>query len=144
MNKTHGLFHHPLWKLHRRMIDRCHDPKDKAYPRYGGRGIYVEESWHSLEQFIKDMGEKPEGMSLERIDNNGPYSKNNCKWATNKEQCRNKRTNRMIELNGVSKTLVEWSEITGINRGTIANRLDRYGYSVEKALTPGWRARNAG
>lgn len=141
MSNRHGFYHHPLWKVHRRMMDRCYDNKDRAYHRYGGRGIYVDQSWHSLGQFIADMGERPDGMSLERIDNNGPYSKENCRWATSKDQCRNRRSNRIIEFNGISKTLVEWSEITGINRTTITNRLERYGYSVEKALTPGWRSR---
>ena len=124
------------------MMDRCYDIKDKAYPRYGGRGIFVDESWHSIEQFILDMGDKPEQMSLERIDNNGPYSKDNCCWATAKDQARNRRSNRIIEFNGVARTLVEWSEITGINRTTIVNRIERYGYSIERALTPGWRAKS--
>lgn len=75
----------------RSMISRCSNPKDRAYPTHGGRGIKVCEKWHIFEEFLADMGDRPPGLTLERIDNEGDYEPHNCKWATWSEQNRNKR-----------------------------------------------------
>lgn len=117
------------------MKKRCYCKTCKAYPDYGGRGIVMSSEWKAnYAAFLADMGEPEEGLSLERIDCNGPYSKENCKWATAKEQARNRRSNRIIEAFGQRKTLAEWSESSPVCRDTIAKRLNR-GWKPEEALT---------
>lgn len=92
-----------------RMLRRCNKPQDKCFHYYGGRGIVVSPSWHSFEGFFADMGVRPSlSHSLERKDNNGPYSKENCKWATKIEQANNKRSNARVDILGVTKTVAEW------------------------------------
>lgn len=115
------------------MVQRCINPKCKHYKNYGGRGISVHERWLKFENFLEDMGEAPEGLSIDRINNNLGYSKENCQWATRKEQSRNKRNNRFITLNGQTKCIAEWSEETGIKYDTLFSRLHN-GWSVVKTL----------
>jgi hypothetical protein len=118
------------------IINRCHSKTSEKYPYYGGRGIAVCERWRSsLESFIEDMGDVPEGLSIDRIDNNGNYEPGNCRWVTMKEQCRNRRSNRHIEFDGKIKTIAEWAEVTGIPATVIIARIDKCGYSVEQSLT---------
>lgn len=127
---------HPLYDTWIAMIDRCHSPKCHAYSTYGGRGISVCERWReSFDHFCLDMGPRPPGHSIDRIDNNGNYEPSNCRWATAKEQGRNTRTNRLLEMKGQRLTLTEWAELIGIDRSTLWHRLRR-GYSIERALTP--------
>lgn len=119
----------------RSMKARCRNTRNKSFAQYGGRGITVCDRWYqSFESFLEDMGVKPEGTSLGRIDNNGNYCKENCRWESFKEQARNRRGNTVITFRGEGKTLQEWSEIVGIGRDAIAHRL-RAGWSVEDALT---------
>lgn len=90
-NVRHGMSgcrEHSIWAS---MRQRCSNPKDSDYPNYGGRGILVDPRWDNFEIFYADMGEKPEGLSLDRIDNDGPYSKENCRWATPVQQRHNQR-----------------------------------------------------
>lgn len=87
----HGKWDHYLYKTWRNMISRCENKNDHAYKNYGARGIYVCEEWHDINSFISDMGDRPEGASLDRINNDGPYSPQNCRWATNAQQSRNRR-----------------------------------------------------
>lgn len=123
--ETHGL-----WKTRRAeyrcwqdMIQRCHNPANKAWPLYGGRGIFVCDRWRdSVANFIEDMGSRPNGMSLDRIDNDGPYAPNNCRWATTKTQNRNHRGCVFIEYQGKRQTIIEWAEETGIDHRTIHAR----------------------
>ena len=88
------------------------------------------------------MGDKPKGMSLERMDNDGPYSPENVKWASAKDQANNRRSNQWIDFNGKRKTLAQWCDELGLKVGTVWARLNVYGYSTEKAFTPGWRAKS--
>ena len=107
------------------MKNRCYDVKNKQYADYGGRGIIVCDRWlNSFENFLQDMGIKPKkGYSLERIDNNGNYCPENCKWATPLEQGRNQRTNINVTYQGETKCIAEWAEKTGISYGKLHYRI---------------------
>ena len=115
------------------MIQRCTNPKNKKYKDYGGRGIAVCIRWREYDNFIADMGKKPQGNTIERIDNNRNYQLSNCKWATRKEQQNNKRDNRIIEYKGTTKTLSQWGDHLGIKSNTILTRLRR-GWSVAESF----------
>jgi hypothetical protein len=132
---THGMGadgRYPIWFA---MKDRCLCETDPAYDRYGGRGITVCDRWlNDFPAFCADMGERPAGLTIERIDNNGNYEPGNCRWATMKEQSRNRRNNHMITHAGLTLCLAEWAERTAINYGTLRSRIARYGWSVERAL----------
>lgn len=119
------------------MLSRCRNPNHSQWSNYGGRGITVCDQWQeSFEFFLKDMGERPSSdYSIDRIDTNGNYHKGNCRWATRKVQNRNKRSNHVIEWNGKTQTLVEWSEELGINRMTLNARINTYKWSIERAFT---------
>jgi hypothetical protein len=129
MSKT-KVYH--TWVL---MMNRCHNKKDSSYFKYGARGISVCEKWKTFENFLEDMGLPLAHESIDRIDNNGNYSPENCRWATRKEQCRNRRSNRIYTLNGKSKTLKEWSEIYKINYQTLHNRVHTQKWPIMRALT---------
>lgn len=117
------------------MNGRCTNPNNHKYPRYGGRGIKVCERWRVFENFLADMGAKPSrAHSIERIDNDGHYEPDNCRWATLTEQARNKSNTRWLTHAGETRSLSEWGEKSGIDRRTIRSRLT-YGWSVDDALT---------
>lgn len=142
---THGMSGTPTWKSYRNMLSRCHNPKVARYPEYGGRGIKVCERWlgdAGFENFLADMGKRPIGTTLDRKDSNGDYEPGNCRWATDGQQRLNKRSNAFIEWNGNRKTITEWAAETGIDRRTIARRL-QLGWDVHRLLTePAIRGRN--
>ncbi len=97
-NTTHGRSYTPEYSIWFGMFRRCYDPRNKAFPNYGGRGIYVSDAWSDFATFFADMGPRPSKRhSIERKDNDGPYSKGNCKWATPTEQAANKRPRRPID-----------------------------------------------
>jgi transposase len=121
----------------RTMHNRCYNKKQKCYPHYGGRGIFVDVRWHGadgFQTFLRDMGECPEGATLDRKDNSGPYSRENCRWATRTEQARNKRNNRFITANGETKTLREWANSLKCSPSAILYRINK-GMDEEKAVT---------
>lgn len=133
-NRTHGATRTRTWNIWAAMRKRCANPNDTNYPRYGGKGIRVCEAWATYQQFVADMGEVPEGMSIERINNAGDYTPENCRWATKKEQANNRTTNRWITARGETLTLKQWSERTGIHAQTLLHRLTR-GWSDEKTIS---------
>lgn len=117
------------------MRQRCLNSNHTFYSEYGGRGITVCERWlHSFENFLADMGERPEETSLDRIDVTKGYSPENCRWLSQKGQCRNKRDNLLLTYDGKSLCASEWAEITGITASTIRKR-HRAGWDVQRTLT---------
>lgn len=116
------------------MNGRCNNPSDKAYDRYGARGIKVE--WKTFEDFFRDMYPTHKiGLSLDRINNNGNYSKANCRWATDKEQANNTRKNRLVSIDGRTMTLTQWCEELGLRVGTVNQRISGYGWDPKVALS---------
>jgi hypothetical protein len=116
------------------MLKRCDNPTAINFDRYGGRGITVCEAWRDFNQFAKDMGERPDGASLDRIDNGKSYSPENCRWATAKEQALNRRNNRLIVRDGVARPLSVWCETLGLPYQTVLARIVRLGWSEDRAL----------
>lgn len=116
------------------MIQRCQNPKERSYSRYGGAGITVCKRWQKFENFLADMGVKPDGLTIERIDSKKGYSPNNCKWATVMEQNRNRKNTRFFTYDGRTQTLSEWSREFKINPDTLSSRL-KLGWSFSKAIT---------
>ena len=137
INVKHGMYYTSEYQVYLSMKQRCFNPKHKAFKDYGGRGILVSDLWKdSFNNFINDMGSRPsKNHSLDRIDNQLGYSKENCKWATRKEQARNVRTNRIIEFNGEKKCLSEWAEIIGLSQQNLYYKLIiSKNYKLEKLL----------
>jgi hypothetical protein len=130
----HGMSKTRTFAVWDSMRQRCNNPGCHAYKDYGGRGIRVCESWGSFANFLAAMGEAPKGMQLDRIDNNGNYEANNCRWVTSKVNCRNRRSCVFVEFKGQKKSVAEWAEVTGLERKTLEYRI-RAGWSVEKALS---------
>jgi hypothetical protein len=125
---------HPLFRAWKTMIARCHNPRNNSFPFYGGRGISVCDRWReSFAAFVEDMGPRPEGFSIERIDNDGGYRPENCRWATPTEQARNTRRNKTLTARGATMTAVEWSKVSGVPRGTI-NYRRTHGWPDEDAI----------
>lgn len=117
------------------MKGRCLNPSYGNYANYGGRGIKVCDRWlESFENFLADMGEAPRGTSIDRIDNDGHYTPENCRWATDSEQQNNKRDTVLLTANGKTQTINEWAKETGLDVALIRNRIKRHGWSVEKAI----------
>ena len=125
--KGKSFYKKPWYNSYRSMLDRCYRKNANNYSDYGGRGIKVCEEWLNIENFekwVEESGYK-KGLTIDRIDVNGNYEPNNCRWATKKEQDNNRRNTVYIEYNGVFHTISEWAEITGINRSTLNNRYYR-------------------
>lgn len=138
--KTHGATYTRASKIWVSMNQRCNNPKNSRYSDYGGRGIKVCDRWLKLENFIADMGQPPAGMTLDRINNDLGYEPSNCRWATSIQQARNTSANRLVTINGITKTLAEWCEIYDLKYQTAHSRI-RKGWSEEEAITtPAMRA----
>lgn len=117
------------------MKRRCDNKNHKDYKNYGGRGISYDKSWKRFAGFYADMGDREKNLSLDRINNNKGYSKENCRWATRAVQNNNSRKNKLIEYNGLSLPLRSWSEKLGINRSTLAQRIYVYKWNISKCLS---------
>lgn len=121
--KTHGMSHTSTYRIWSLMLHRCLNSNDKRWHRYGGRGICVCERGLKFENFLADMGVVPEGLTLERNNNDGNYEPDNCRWATKREQNNNRVDVLHIEFEGETHTLVGWADKTGIKYGTLYKRL---------------------
>lgn len=134
-NKTHGFARTPTYITWRNIKSRCLNPQNSDYKNYGARGIVVCNRWlENFENFLADMGEKPENCSIERINVNGDYNRENCKWATRHEQDRNLRRNVYLSFNGKEQCITDWAKEVGLNRHVLRYRI-KAGWSVEDALT---------
>jgi hypothetical protein len=138
--RTHGLSRSPIHKIWMAMMSRCYDQANARYHRYGGRGINVCRRWHDVSAFLEDMGDPPKtskvrGSQIERNDNDKGYSPENCRWATPKEQSRNRSNTIFVEFRGETKPLAEWIEELGLPYPPIRRRIIDRGWTVEEAFT---------
>jgi hypothetical protein len=136
--RTHGLSDLRAYQAWFGAHQRCYDINHKSYKNYGGRGVTVCERWHGeagLVNFLADMGEPKPDMSIDRIDNNGPYAPGNCRWATRTTQARNKRCTIKWTVDGVTMTAPEWAERTGFTVRLLRHRVRDLHWSVERAIT---------
>lgn len=132
---THGRTNTPEYASWLAMRKRCYDPNNIGFKDYGGRGIMVCERWiNSFENFFSDMGQRPAGTSIDRIDSNGNYEPSNCRWSTSKEQNSNTRSTHNLTYNGETLTVRGWGERLGINPQTLHKRLN-LGWPTERVLS---------
>jgi hypothetical protein len=127
--KTHGYSNTPTWRSWFTMRQRCRDRNN-----YAGRGITVDPRWESFSNFLADMGERPSEHSLERIDNDGPYTATNCRWATPIDQANNRRNTRFVTYEGKTQTLGQWARELGLSYNMLYQRISR-GWPIERAFT---------
>jgi hypothetical protein len=130
---THGKSNTQTYKIWKTMHQRCYNPNNTKYKNYGARGIKVCKQWHSYDNFLAYMGEKPKGKSIERIDNDGNYSPYNCEWRSPRRQANNRRNNRLITFKGKTRTLAQWARSINVPWHTLYWRLENW--SVNAALT---------
>jgi hypothetical protein len=133
-NFKHGGVGTPTYESWQAMKNRCLSKSQLSYQRYGGAGITIDPAWMEFANFVADMGERPEGMTLDRIDNVKGYSKNNCRWATVAEQNRNTKQNVFLTHDGKTMCMKDWANETGIPYPTIQDRVRR-GFPTERILT---------
>lgn len=134
-NTRHGHTYSPTHRSWSAMKTRCLDPGSKDYPRYGARGISICARWMTFENFLQDMGARPDGTSLDRWPNqSGNYEPGNCRWATPAEQTRNSSTATLLEMDGRTECIADWAALTGLKAVTIGARVKR-GWSIRDALT---------
>ena len=131
-NFKHGYYGTRTYKSWSEMKRRCGDKKNKIYSN-----IYFCKRWNKFENFLNDMGERPANTSIDRIDNNKGYSKENCRWATRKTQANNRSNRRVFNYKNKSLTVTEWAEVTGIKRSTIAQKIYCYNWPLKMALEKG-------
>lgn len=143
MHTTHGMYGTPEYRTWRSMVDRCTNPNSQCWSDYGGRGVTVRKRWLKFENFYADMGNRPEGTTLDRIDVNGGYEPDNCRWADRKTQARNKRNNHLIEHGGETLTMAEWAERSDMPQWKLKQRLMRDGIPFAEAIVDGDRRKGA-
>jgi hypothetical protein len=130
----HGKKHTRVYKVWQAMKNRCQNPANTLFKHYGARGIRVCERWQAFLGFYEDMGDPSQGQSIDRIDNDGDYCLENCRWADRQTQANNKRNNRRIEYQGETLTMAEWARKLGLPYDTLMQRLEN-GWPVEAAFT---------
>lgn len=131
---THGLRRTAAYQSWASMVQRCKNANNPSYSKYGGAGIEMCDRWSGFESFYADMGERPDGTTLDRIDNSLGYYPGNCRWATNEEQMENRRVTRTATIGGETKTVKSWCKEVGMNYWTAMWRINQLGWSPEKAL----------
>lgn len=132
LSRRHGMFGTATFNVWKHMVGRCNNPANDAFANYGGRGITVCDAWMTFEGFYSDMGERPDGMTLDRRDNSRGYSPDNCRWTTRKVQANNTRRNVVVEIqNGQRMTLTEYCESFGLEYHTVKSQ------RLRKGIIPG-------
>jgi hypothetical protein len=133
----HGLTRTPLWNKFQDMKERCYRPAHPQYANYGGRGIFICDRWlHAYSAFVSDMGEPPTPKhTIGRIDNDGPYSPENCRWETYEQQNKNRRTVELFTHDGETRCLKDWAAAIGMDYSTLHKRVRYSGWDIAKALT---------
>lgn len=124
----------PTYVTWRSLVGRCTNPKFDNYCRYGAVGVTLDERWLNFDNFVEDMGDRPVGKTIDRIDLFKGYSKENCRWSTPSEQQSNRRCAMLLTHNGITKNAREWSKDLGMAPGAVWMRI-KNGWSVEKAVT---------
>ena len=131
---THGLHSSSEYGIWTGLIRRCTSPSHKQYRDYGGRGITVCDRWLTFDNFYFDMGPRPsKAYSIDRVDNDGPYSPENCRWATDVTQSNNRRNNRILAINGQTKTMAQWGKLRGLGSSVICKRIER-GWPIDESI----------
>lgn len=131
--RTHGYTKSNTYRCWQHMKDRCLNPENVDYFNYGARGIKICDRWLKFENFLQDMGERPKGLSIDRIDNDGDYCFNNCRWANNSQQASNRRSNHWIEYNGERLILKDWASRFNLEPSLIRYRL-KAGWSLDRVF----------
>lgn len=136
----HGLVGTPEYRSWLSMMHRCYREANHNFDSYGGRGVSVCKRWHNVTKFLEDIGERPPGTSVDRIDIDGNYEPGNCRWATPSEQANNRRNSRFITYQGKTQTIAQWSAEIGVSDRLLRSRFER-GWPLEDAFTkPGQRS----
>lgn len=134
----HQLYQSRIYRIWANIKARCFNQNHRDYKQYGARGITMCDEWKHDFLIFYDWAIAngyTDSLTIDRINNDGNYEPDNCRWATRKEQCNNYRKNHLLEYNGEVHSIAEWSEITGINYFTLRDRINRSKWSIEKALT---------
>lgn len=134
----HGMYGKPIYKIWISMIQRCRNINSNVYYRYGGRRIKICERWKQFKNFYKDMGDRPKGKSLDRLDNNDGYKPSNCAWRSSREQASNKRNNHFVTYKGEKRTLAQWGDKIGAHPFSIYQRLKR-NWSLDRTFNQPFR-----
>jgi len=130
---THGMSGTKTYKIWGLMLHRCNNKNSPEYKYYGARNIRVCKEWYKFENFFNDMSECPEGLSIDRINNNGNYEPGNCKWSTPAEQAVNKRNNHLLTYKGKTQTMGQWERELSFTKDLLSKRIGR-GWTIERAF----------
>ncbi len=140
--ESHGMFESRIYKVWTGMKQRCDNKNNVAYKNYGGRGISYDKSWEKFTKFYADMGDPPKGLTIDRIDNNGNYCKENCRWVSKKVQQNNMRTTIFLVMGGVRLSIHDWADKIGIDYEVLHGRHYKLGWSDKRTLTEKVRLKN--
>jgi hypothetical protein len=130
---SHGKSATPTYAAWNTMRQRCSNPNNGKFKNYGARGITVCDRWNTFENFLEDMGERPHGLTLDRINNSLGYFKGNCRWASQQDQQNNRRNNKLVEFDGKTMTVAQWERHLGVAKDFLKRRLLE-GFSMERAI----------